>query len=133
MRKTLFRTGALFGFFAVIFGAFGAHALKEHLTPEQLDSFHTGVRYQFYHALALLFMAILMYKRKNKLIEYTGWFFISGTILFSGSIYLLALRNIIGFSASWLGPITPIGGTLLIIGWALLFVSSFRDNDYKKG
>lgn len=133
MRKTIFRAGALFGFFAVLFGAFGAHALKEHLTPEQLDSFHTGVRYQFYHAFALLFLAILMYKRKNKLIEYTGWLFIAGTILFSGSIYLLALRNIMGFSANWLGPITPIGGSLLIVGWALLFVSSFKDNDYKKG
>ena len=133
MRKTFFRTGALFGLLAVVFGAFGAHALKEHLPPEQLNSFETGVRYQFYHAFALLFLAILMYKRKNNLIKYTGWLFTAGTILFSGSIYLLALRDIIGFSASWLGPITPLGGSLLIIGWALLFISSFRDNEYKRG
>ncbi len=133
MRRTFFRTGAAFAFFAVIFGAFGAHALKEHLSPEQLTSFETGVRYQFYHAFALLILAQLMYKRKNKLIHYAGWLFISGTALFSGSIYLLALRDIVGFSAGWLGPVTPIGGTLLIIGWALLFVSSFKDNEFKRG
>lgn len=123
----------MFAFFAVVLGAFGAHALKEQLTPEQLTSFETGVRYQFYHAFALLILAQLMYKRKNKLIEYSGWFFIAGTVLFSGSIYLLALRHIMDFSAKWLGPITPFGGTLLIIGWALLFISSFRDNEYKRG
>jgi uncharacterized membrane protein YgdD (TMEM256/DUF423 family) len=133
MRRTFFRTGVAFAFFAVIFGAFGAHALKEHLSPEQLASFETGVRYQFYHAFALIILALLMYKRKNQMINYAGWLFISGTALFSGSIYLLALRNIVGFSASWLGPITPIGGTLLIIGWALLFGSSFKDNEFKRG
>ena len=133
MRRKLFRTGAAFAFFAVIFGAFGAHALKEHLSPEQLASFETGVRYQFYHAFALLILAQLMYKRKNKLILYAGWLFIAGTVLFSGSIYLLALRNIVGFSGSWLGPVTPIGGALLIIGWALLFMSSFKDNEFKRG
>jgi uncharacterized membrane protein YgdD (TMEM256/DUF423 family) len=132
MRKTFFRFGILFALLAVILGAFGAHALKEHLSPEQLASYETGIRYQFYHALALLFLSVLMYKRKTSLSSYSGWFFIAGTILFSGSIYLLALRNIMGFSASWLGPITPFGGVLLIIGWALLFFSSYQTNDFKK-
>lgn len=132
MRKTFFRAGTLLGLTAVMIGAFGAHGLKEHLTPEQLTSFETGVRYQFYHALALLFLFVLMYKRKNNLINYSGYLFIAGTILFSGSIYLLGLRNVMGFSASWLGPITPIGGSLLIIGWLLLFLSSFRDNEFKR-
>lgn len=133
MRKTFFKIGVLFALFAVILGAFGAHALKEHLTPEHLSSFETGVRYQFYHAFALLMISLLMYKRKNKFIHYAGWLFTTGTLLFSGSIYLLALRPVLGFTGSWLGPVTPLGGSLLIIGWAMLFVSTFRDNDYKRG
>ncbi|MCB0650777.1 MAG: DUF423 domain-containing protein [Saprospiraceae bacterium] len=133
MRKTFFKIGVLFALFAVIFGAFGAHALKEHLTPEHLISFETGVRYQFYHAFALMIISLLMYKRKNKFIDYAGWLFTAGTILFSGSIYLLALRPVLNFSGSWLGPVTPLGGSLLIIGWAMLLVSTFQDNEYKRG
>ena len=133
MRKTFLQVGILFAFFGVILGAFGAHTLKEHISADYLSTFETGVRYQFYHAFALLFLSVLLYKRKTKLMMYAGWFFIVGTALFSGSIYLLATQEITKLSASILGPITPLGGLLLIVGWLLLFISTFQDNVYKRG
>ncbi len=113
---------------AVILGAFGAHILEEVITPDQLQSFQTGVRYQFYHALALLIIGILPFHFKPKrLFDITGWLFFIGIICFSGSIYLLACRDLLGLESwRWLGPITPFGGSLLIIGWTLLFFSFFK-------
>jgi len=113
---------------AVVIGAFGAHALEEAVATEQLETFEIGVRYQFYHALALIGVGLLMYWRKTSLLPWAGRLFAIGTLLFSGSLYLLALRELLQLNISWVGPITPIGGTLFIIGWALLLVSTYQQN-----
>ena len=112
----------LFCLSAVILGAFGAHALKEVLSESQLSSFQTGVRYQFFHGLAILILSFNMNyftKRLSSIIKIMS----VGIILFSFSIYLLNIQDLIGFSISYLGPITPIGGLLLITSWTGLFFS----------
>lgn len=112
----------LFCLSAVILGAFGAHALKEVLSESQLSSFQTGVRYQFFHGLAILILSFNMNyftKRLSSIIKIMS----AGIILFSFSIYLLNIQYLIGFSMSYLGPITPIGGLLLITSWIGLFFS----------
>ncbi len=121
------RWGVIFCLLAVILGAFGAHALESLLSPDSLDSFKTGVRYQFLHGLTLLFLGLLSQQVQSSLLDWGARLFISGTILFSGSIYLLTCRDILPIeNVSWAGPITPIGGTLLIVGWASLLVLTFR-------
>jgi uncharacterized membrane protein YgdD (TMEM256/DUF423 family) len=110
--------GAIFGLLAVVFGAFGAHALKKILTEDQLKSFETGVKYQMYHALVLLFTGSY-FNSQNQLM---GWCFIIGIILFSFSIYGLVLSDAKGKKMKFLGPITPLGGLLLVLGWAMLLV-----------
>lgn len=117
----------LAGFFlaalAVILGAFGAHGLKPHLTTEQLQSYETAVKYQFYHVFALITVGVLMniYPKLN--LALAGDFFLIGIILFCGSIYLLACKDLLGIQnfAKILGPITPIGGLCFIIGWMISF------------
>ncbi|MEM6893168.1 MAG: DUF423 domain-containing protein [Bacteroidota bacterium] len=111
--------GALYGLFAICFGAFGAHALKKKLTPDQLQSFETGVKYQMYHALLLMLLgwAIPFQKATD---TFMAWCFILGVFLFSFSIYGLVLSASAGKKMRWLGPITPLGGLLLVLGWALL-------------
>ncbi|MGL4609750.1 MAG: DUF423 domain-containing protein [Trueperaceae bacterium] len=110
------KVGAVLALLAVAFGAFGAHALKDMITPERLQTFETGVRYQMYHALALLLMSVLPLKHYQ-----AAWFILIGTLIFSGSLYLLVLLNIGIF-----GAITPIGGALQIIGWVWLIFSFKR-------
>ena len=112
----------LFCISAVILGAFGAHALKEVLSESQLNSFQTGVRYQFFHGLAILILSFNMNYFTDRLISIIKIMSV-GIILFSFSIYLLNIQDLIGFSMSSLGPITPIGGLLLITSWAMLFFS----------
>ena len=109
-------TGALFGMLAVIFGAFGAHALQKILSNEQLKSFETGVKYQMYHALVLLFVGSY-FDPPSSAVYYA---FVIGVILFSFSIYGLVLSDAKGKKMTFLGPITPLGGLLLIVGWGLL-------------
>jgi uncharacterized membrane protein YgdD (TMEM256/DUF423 family) len=112
----------LFCLSAVILGAFGAHALKEVLSESQLSSFQTGIKYQFFHGLAILILSFNMNyftKRLSSIIKIMS----VGIILFSFSIYLLNIQYLIGFSMSYLGPITPIGGLLLITSWIGLFFS----------
>jgi uncharacterized membrane protein YgdD (TMEM256/DUF423 family) len=112
----------LFCLSAVILGAFGAHSLKEVLSENQLSSFQTGVRYQFFHGLTILILSFNMNyftKRLSSIIKIMS----VGIILFSFSIYLLNIQDLIGFSMSYLGPITPIGGLLLITSWIGLFFS----------
>lgn len=112
-------TGALFGMLAVIFGAFGAHALKKILSIEQLHSFEVGVKYQMYHAIVLLIVGF-NYTNTPSLIY---WFFTFGIFLFSFSIYGLVLSDSKGKKLRFLGPITPIGGLLLVCGWFFLLIS----------
>lgn len=121
MDRKLALLGTFFGVTAIVLGAFSAHALKVSLSIEQLSSFETGVKYQMYHALFLL---IISYNSHitDKFKKTLFYLIFSGVMLFSGSIYLLSTRAISGLELKFLGPITPIGGMLLIIGWTLLFI-----------
>ena len=116
---------AIFGTIAVIFGAFGAHALKAQLSISALENWKTAVNYQFVHALALLLSATLP---ANTFIRLSAWFFGIGILLFSGSLYLLSLSGILSINSGFIGPITPIGGLCFIIGWIFLFFSAFKKN-----
>ncbi len=118
--------GALFGLLAVIFGAFGAHALKKSFSKDQLKSFETGVKYQMYHAILLLMIGF-NFNLETSLEKYMVYCFILGTFLFSFSIYGLALSASKGKKLRFLGPITPLGGLLLVIGWVLLLYSFIKD------
>lgn len=112
--------GALLAMFSVIFGAFGAHLLKSVLTDAHFETFSTAVDYQFWHALGLMVVGITGFKLSIKSWRLAGYLLLAGTLIFSGSLYLLVATNI-----GWLGAITPIGGILMIIGWAL-FAWSLR-------
>lgn len=123
--KYILIAGAFFGFTAVILGAFGAHALKDSLSAENIKTFETGVKYQIYHALLLLFIGstnILTTNAKNFLF----YFIVVGVILFSGSIYTLATNALTSFDFKKIGFITPIGGLLLIVSWVILFVNFLK-------
>lgn len=111
--------GSLFGFTAVIFGAFGAHLLKKKLTSDQLQSFETGVKYQMYHAIVLLLLGFNL-EVSNAIDTYIIYAFVLGTVLFSFSIYGLVISSANNKKLKFLGPITPIGGLFLVLGWALL-------------
>ncbi len=111
--------GALFGLLAIIFGAFGAHALKKSFSEEQLKSFETGVKYQMYHAVLLLMLSFNL-NLESSLEKNMIYCFVIGTFLFSFSIYGLTLSASIGKKWKFLGPVTPIGGLLLVLGWGML-------------
>ena len=116
MDRTFLLIGSVLGFLGVAFGAFGAHALKGRLSQEMLAVFETGVRYQMYHAFAILVVATLMGSAgRASLLTISGWSFLAGVLLFSGSLYALTLSGV-----RILGMITPIGGLLLLIGWGCL-------------
>jgi uncharacterized membrane protein YgdD (TMEM256/DUF423 family) len=115
MERTFILIAALAGFVGVALGAFGAHGLRGRLTPDMLAVFETGVRYQLVHAVALLAVAGLMDRLNGWLITTAGWLFLAGMVLFSGSLYLLALTGI-----TILGAITPLGGLAFLAGWACL-------------
>ena len=126
MYKPALITGALFAALAVILGAFGAHALKAILPPDQLLVFETGVRYQFYHSFALLITGIVYSSFPFKPIRLASSFFTTGIILFSGSLYAMTLLNASGMSLGAIGVITPIGGLFFIAGWVLLFLGIIK-------
>lgn len=127
MKKSMLIKGSILGGLAVILGAFGAHALKEVLTPEQLISFETGVRYQMYHALALIFLFIISLKINHIFFNRAAQFIFWGVILFSGSIYLLTLKNMLNIEAlKYVVPLTPIGGSLIIIGWLFILLGGLK-------
>lgn len=125
MQKTFGIIATLYGALAVILGAFGAHALKVKLDAYQLEIFNKGVQYQFYHVIALFAVVFLAEKIQPKTLTFAGWFFSVGILFFSGSLYLLATRSLMGTDALTpiLGPVTPLGGLCFIIGWTLLLVS----------
>ena len=125
MNKKIVATGAFLGMIAIILGAFGAHALKKVLTPEQLISFETGVRYQMYQAFFLFFLATQNdIQEKTKKIIYRLNLF--GILYFSGSIYLLSTTGITGIDFKPIGFITPVGGLLLIVAWGILGFSILK-------
>lgn len=120
-QQLIIATGAFFAMLSVIFGAFGAHALKKILSDEQLHSFEIGVKYQMYHAIVLVVLGF----NPTSLSAATYWCFTIGILLFSFSIYGLVLSSAKGKKLRFLGPITPMGGLLLVIGWLLVLISVF--------
>jgi uncharacterized membrane protein YgdD (TMEM256/DUF423 family) len=113
------RVGAALMFLAVALGAFGAHGLRQRLSPEMLSVFEVGVRYHVYHALALFAVALVGNRNPGTLTQAAGWAFVLGIVVFSGSLYLLSVTG-----TRWLGAITPIGGLAFLTGWALLFLAA---------
>jgi uncharacterized membrane protein YgdD (TMEM256/DUF423 family) len=127
MNRRIIITASIFGLLAVISGAFAAHGLKQYLSTSQLEIWHTGVQYQFYHVFALLFLATFA-KPDNRLTDAAYYLFTFGIICFSGSIYLLACRELLGWR--WIiamGPVTPLGGLMFIAGWAMMALAAFRN------
>lgn len=114
---------------AVAFGAFGSHGLKSAIAPDSLSTFEIGVRYQFYHAIGLIATGLLLYWRKNKLLVFTGWLFLTGILLFSGSLYLLSMSELFSLNTAVLGPITPLGGVAFIAGWICFIFATFQKNE----
>ena len=126
--KFFLTTGFLLAAVAVALGAFGAHGLKPKLSIEQLQTYETAVKYQFYHVFALIVVGILMQIFPNLKLALAGDFFLTGIILFCGSLYLLACKDLLGLQSisKFIGPITPLGGLCFIIGWVILFVKVLR-------
>jgi len=120
MDRTFMFVGALMGFVGVGLGAFGAHALRGRLSPDMLAIFETAVRYQMYHAIALLAVAAMMSRGESRAMLVAGWSFIAGILIFSGSLYALALTGV-----TMLGAITPIGGLAFLAGWVALAIAAF--------
>src|SRR5262249_31466270 len=121
MQRTFLALGALSGALAVAAGAFGAHGLRGKLSPDQMAVFETAARYPMYHALALIAVAAIATRLPGRGADLAGWLFVAGTVLFSGSLYLLALGG-----PRWLGAVTPLGGVCFIVGWVALAWSAVR-------
>lgn len=119
MKNLVVVIAAFYGMTSVILGAFGAHAFKKFLPVDKLASFEVGVRYQMYHAIVLLAIGFY-FQFTNGLEKTVAWSMIFGTLVFSGSIYLLTFADHWGINMKWLGPITPLGGLGMIVGWAVL-------------
>ncbi|HWW82509.1 MAG TPA: DUF423 domain-containing protein [Vicinamibacterales bacterium] len=120
MDKNFLLIGAVAGLLGVGLGAFGAHGLRGRLSPEMLAVFETAVRYQMYHALAIVLTSVILGRMDGWLLRTAGWSFTAGIVLFSGSLYVLALTGITTF-----GAITPIGGLAFLLGWGCLVVAAF--------
>lgn len=116
MNRTILLTGTLFGLTGIILGAFGAHGLEKLVEPKYVESFETGVRYQIFHAFFLLILGIwdVLEPKKRKIVFHFIWI---GTVLFSVSIYLLAINSLVAFDFKQFAFLTPIGGGVLILGW----------------
>ena len=121
MERTFALLGSLMAMLAVLLGAFGAHALRARLSPADLAIFETGVRYQMYHALALLAVAWAVSRWPSSATTAAGWLFVVGIVVFSGSLYVLVLTG-----QRWLGAVTPFGGLAMVCGWACLAWAVFR-------
>ena len=130
MLKYTWSIGSFLGLAAVGLGALGAHALKDDISAAQLTSFETAVRYQFYHALVLLVLFLAKDRLSVSKLTLAAVLFIAGILCFSGSIYLLSCKDLLGLTSyKWLGPITPVGGILMIGGWAVLLIAGFTKNN----
>ncbi len=132
MHKGFIKAAAVLGALGVALGAFGAHGLKKAAGTEHADlvgTFQTGVQYQMYHALALLAIAVLYGKLSLVWVKRAGTAFVTGVILFSGSLYVLVLLKLNDMSASWVGPITPFGGLFFIVGWICVLIAAAKKTD----
>ena len=121
MERTFLFLGAVFAFVGVAAGAFGAHILKGRLSPDMLAVFEVGVRYQMYHALALIAVACIRNQASSAVVTTGAWCFVLGTIFFSGSLYLLSLTGM-----KWFGAITPLGGLAFLAGWTCLAGAAWK-------
>jgi len=121
MTKTFLIIAAIFGFLGVAIGAFGAHALKDKLTPQLLETFETGVRYQMYHVFAIVVVALASAQWRIGLLNISGWLFVAGIIIFSGSLYILSLTG----EKMW-GAVTTFGGLALLAGWLTLAIGVYK-------
>lgn len=121
MDRVFFALGAWLAFIAVAAGAFGAHALAARLTPDRLATWETAARYHMYHALALFIVAWASSRWPGGSVNVAGWLFVAGIVIFSGTVYALALG-----SPRWFGAITPLGGVCFLVGWALLGWNALR-------
>jgi uncharacterized membrane protein YgdD (TMEM256/DUF423 family) len=122
MAKLFITLASIGGMLAVAFGAFGAHALKDRLDEYALGVFQTAVQYQFYHSLALLAVGVIALSQPHSaLLRSSGWLFVVGIVVFSGSLYALSLSGL-----RWLGAVTPLGGLAFIAGWGCLAVASWK-------
>lgn len=122
MAKAFFLSGLGLGMLAVVLGAFGAHGLKSQVSEQMLTNYQTGVQYHFYHALALILLALFItVKGEAVMLGWSGSLFLAGILIFSGSLYLMAITN-----AKWLGAITPIGGLAFIAGWLVWLIHVWK-------
>ena len=121
MAKIFIAMASASGLLAVVLGAFGAHGLKGRLSEAMLSAYSTGVQYHFYHTLALLLVALLLQRVSSQWWVWSGWLFVAGLLLFSGSLYALALG-----APRWLGPVTPLGGLCFMAGWLCLLIGAWR-------
>lgn len=121
MTKTFALLGSVSAFIGVVLGAFAAHVLKDKLSPELFNVFEVGVRYQLYHAFGVFVVAWGHDRFRNGRVSFSGWLFVVGTIIFSGSLYLMSLTGM-----RWLGALTPFGGLCFLVGWAWFFWSVWR-------
>ena len=129
MARSFLFLGALSGLLTVAFGAFGAHALRQHLDTHALEVFHTGVQYQGLHALALFGTGLFALQAgPSRWLQAAGWSFVGGSLLFSGSLYALAITGSRAFAF-----VTPVGGTLFLIGWLCLSIAALRCSDSGPG
>jgi len=130
MKSNFLIIASIFGCTAVMLGAFGAHTLKELINENSMRIYEKGVSYQFYHTFALFITAILFERNNLKCLRWAGYCFIAGILLFSGSLYLLSMGELLGINKIIIGPITPLGGVCFIAGWICLMIGSI--NIYKK-
>jgi uncharacterized membrane protein YgdD (TMEM256/DUF423 family) len=126
MTKQLLITGSIVAALAVALGALGAHWLKENISSTNMQNFETAVRYQMYHAIAILVMATLPARFHIRPFRFAYYSFLTGIILFSGSVYLLSTRELSGIQWPWIGPVTPVGGLLFIAGWLFLVITAMK-------
>lgn len=133
IHRNFFKIGSALASLAVVFGAFGAHLLKNHLSPEKLNSFQTGVQYQMTHSIAILIAGLLYRNYGNKQLKRAGYLFLLGIVFFSGSIYIwLLFEQLASPLSAYVIMITPVGGLLFIIGWLHLFISIPKGRLYRQ-
>lgn len=121
--RNLLALGVIMAFLSVALGAFGAHAMKQFLSAERLQVWQTAVDYQFYHALGLVLIGLIYQHQPGKIFRLSGWIMLTGMLIFSGSLYLLCLTD-----TGWLGAITPLGGTALLLSWLTLFAGILKNS-----
>src|SRR5262245_24803269 len=126
MHSRWLTTGSVFCLIAVATGAFGAHGLKDLIAPYQLEVWNKAVLYQFIHALAICLTGLISLHTSSYVFENAAWLFTAGIVCFSGSLYILATKDLHGMNVKWLGPVTPLGGMCFIAGWALLAIGKFK-------